>query len=65
MWSNDSISDILYETNTPILWLWISNVYVCGSANHLGPGVFMAPWRNVAQVIYADLGLDFRNLAIQ
>jgi phytoene dehydrogenase-like protein len=43
----------------------ISNVYVCGSANHPGPGVSMAPGRNAAQVIYADLGLDFKNLAIQ
>ena len=38
----------------------ISNVYVCGSANHPGPGVSMAPGRNAAQVIYADLGLDFK-----
>jgi phytoene dehydrogenase-like protein len=43
----------------------ISNVYVCGSANHPGPGVSMAPGRNAAQVIYADLGLDFKKLAIQ
>ena len=38
----------------------ISNVYVCGSATHPGPGVSMAPGRNAAQVIYADLGLDFK-----
>ncbi len=37
----------------------ISNVYLCGSANHPGPGVSMAPGRNAAQVIYSDLGLDF------
>lgn len=39
----------------------IPNVYLCGSANHPGPGVSMAPGRNAAQVIFADLGLDFFN----
>jgi hypothetical protein len=29
------------------------------SANHPGPGVSMAPGRNAAQIILADLGLDF------
>lgn len=37
----------------------IPNVYLCGSANHPGPGVSMAPGRNAAQVILADLGLSF------
>lgn len=37
----------------------ISNVYLCGSANHPGPGVSMAPGRNAARIIYSDLGLDF------
>jgi phytoene dehydrogenase-like protein len=35
----------------------IPNVYLCGSANHPGPGVSMAPGRNAAQIISADLGL--------
>ena len=42
----------------------IPNVYFCGSANHPGPGVSMAPGRNAAQIIYADLGLDFNNLVV-
>ena len=37
----------------------ISNVYLCGSGSHPGPGVTMAPGRNAAQVIYRDLGLNF------
>jgi beta-carotene ketolase (CrtO type) len=37
----------------------ISNVYMCGSGSHPGPGVTMAPGRNAAQVIYRDLGLEF------
>ena len=37
----------------------ISNVYLCGSGSHPGPGVAMAPGRNAAQVIYEDLGIDF------
>jgi phytoene dehydrogenase-like protein len=32
---------------------------LCGSANHPGPGVSMAPGRNAAKVILADLGLSF------
>jgi phytoene dehydrogenase-like protein len=39
----------------------IPNVYLCGSSNHPGPGVSMAPGRNAAQVIYTDLGIDFNN----
>jgi len=37
---------------------------VISSANHPGPGVSMTPGRNAAQVIYADLGLDFNNLVV-
>jgi phytoene dehydrogenase-like protein len=37
----------------------VSNVYLCGSGSHPGAGVSMAPGRNAAQVICADLGLDF------
>ncbi|HEY6405723.1 MAG TPA: NAD(P)/FAD-dependent oxidoreductase [Nitrososphaeraceae archaeon] len=37
----------------------IPNVYLCGSGNHPGPGVSMAPGRNAAQVILADLEIDF------
>jgi phytoene dehydrogenase-like protein len=40
----------------------VSNVYLCGSGSHPGPGVSMAPGRNAAQVIFADLGLDFRRV---
>jgi len=29
------------------------------SGSHPGPGVSFMPWRNAAQVIHADLGLDF------
>ena len=41
----------------------VSNVYLCGSGNHPGAGVSMGPGRNAAQVIYADLSLDFRATA--
>jgi len=37
----------------------VENVYLCGSGSHPGPGVSMAPGRNAAEVICADLGLDF------
>jgi beta-carotene ketolase (CrtO type) len=40
----------------------LQNVYLCGSGNHPGPGVSMAPGRNAAQVILSDLGIDFKNL---
>ncbi|MGB9167715.1 MAG: NAD(P)/FAD-dependent oxidoreductase [Nitrososphaeraceae archaeon] len=33
----------------------IHNVYLCGSGNHPGPGVSMAPGRNAGQVILSDL----------
>lgn len=42
----------LGEYKTPV-----SNVYLCGSGNHPGPGVSMAPGRNAAQVIGRDLNL--------
>jgi len=34
----------------------VPNVYLCGSGSHPGAGVSMAPGRNAAQVILADLG---------
>ncbi|PYL51434.1 MAG: hypothetical protein DMF33_10680, partial [Verrucomicrobia bacterium] len=37
----------------------VSNVYLCSSGSHPGPGVSMAPGRNAAQMILRDLGLDF------
>ncbi len=37
----------------------VPNVYLCGSGTHPGAGVSMASGRNAAQVIYADLGLNF------
>jgi beta-carotene ketolase (CrtO type) len=37
----------------------VSNVYLCSSGSHPGPGVSMAPGRNAAQIIFRDLGLDF------
>ena len=40
----------------------VPNVYLCSSGNHPGPGVSMAPGRNAAQVIFADLGLDFKSV---
>jgi beta-carotene ketolase (CrtO type) len=40
----------------------IPNVYLCGSGNHPGPGVSMAPGRNAAQVILRDLGIDLRKI---
>jgi phytoene dehydrogenase-like protein len=40
----------------------IPNIYMCGAGSHPGPGVSMAPGRNAAQVIFADLNLDFRNM---
>lgn len=36
----------------------LSNVYLCGSGSHPGPGVSMAPGRNASQVILHDLGID-------
>jgi beta-carotene ketolase (CrtO type) len=42
----------------------ISNVYLCGSGSHPGPGVSMAPGRNAAQVILRDLGFDFRKIVV-
>src|SRR5215831_6701515 len=41
----------------------VPNMYLCSSGSHPGPGVSMAPGRNAAQVIFADLGLDFKSLA--
>ena len=40
----------------------LSNVYLCGSGNHPGAGVSMAPGRNASQVILGDLGIDFNQL---
>jgi phytoene dehydrogenase-like protein len=37
----------------------IGNVYLCGAGSHPGPGVSMAPGRNAAQIILADVGIDF------
>jgi len=41
----------------------VANVYLCSSGSHPGPGVSMAPGRNAARVILADLGLDFNSAA--
>jgi phytoene dehydrogenase-like protein len=41
----------------------VENVYLCGSGSYPGAGVSMAPGRNAAQVICADLGVDFDALA--
>jgi beta-carotene ketolase (CrtO type) len=38
----------------------VTNVYLCGSGSHPGGGVSMAPGRNAAQVICADLGIAFQ-----
>ena len=38
----------------------VANVYLCSSGSHPGPGVSMAPGRNAAETICADLGLDFQ-----
>jgi phytoene dehydrogenase-like protein len=38
----------------------VANVYLCGSGSHPGPGVSMAPGRNAAETICADLDLDFQ-----
>jgi phytoene dehydrogenase-like protein len=40
----------------------LPNIYLCGSGNHPGAGVSMAPGRNASQVILADLGLDFNQI---
>lgn len=37
----------------------VPNVYLCCSGSHPGPGVSFMPGRNAAQVIHADLDLDF------
>src|SRR5437899_9016378 len=39
----------------------VPNVYLCGSGSHPGPGVSMAPGRNAARVILADLALSDSN----
>lgn len=41
----------------------VPNIYLCSSGSHPGPGVSMAPGRNAAQVILADIGLDFKGAA--
>ncbi|HEY6154896.1 MAG TPA: NAD(P)/FAD-dependent oxidoreductase [Candidatus Udaeobacter sp.] len=41
----------------------VPNVYLCSSGSHPGPGVSMAPGRNAARVIFADLGLDFGSVS--
>ena len=43
----------------------VPNVYLCGSGGHPGPGVSMAPGRNAAQAIFADLNLDFKSIVDQ
>jgi phytoene dehydrogenase-like protein len=55
-YQNGSLRPIpeLGEYKTPV-----PNVYLCCSGSHPGPGVSMAPGRNAAQIIFADLGLDF------
>ncbi|HMK37508.1 MAG TPA: NAD(P)/FAD-dependent oxidoreductase [Desulfomonilaceae bacterium] len=40
----------------------VPNVYLCGSGSHPGAGVSMAPGRNAAQVILADLKVDRKTL---
>lgn len=45
----------LGEYRTPI-----SNVYLCGSGSHPGPGVSMAPGRNAAHVICQDLNISLK-----
>jgi phytoene dehydrogenase-like protein len=59
-YQNGSLRPIpeLGEYKTPV-----SNVYLCSSGSYPGPGVSMAPGRNAAQVIFGDLGLDFRSVA--
>jgi phytoene dehydrogenase-like protein len=37
----------------------IQDAYLCSSGSHPGPGVSMAPGRNAAEVILADLGVPF------
>jgi beta-carotene ketolase (CrtO type) len=41
----------------------VTNVYLCGSGSHPGPGVSMGPGRNAAEAICLDLDLDFRATA--
>jgi len=43
----------------------IPNIYLCGSGSHPGPGVSMAPGRNAAQVIFANLNLDFSKIVAE
>jgi beta-carotene ketolase (CrtO type) len=40
----------------------IGNVYLCGAGSHPGPGVSLAPGRNAAQIILADVGIDFKKI---
>ena len=39
---------------------WLFGTVLQDAGSHPGPGVSMAPWRNVAETIFSDLGLDFR-----
>lgn len=59
LYQNGSLRPIpeLGEYRTPV-----PNVYLCSSGSHPGPGVSMAPGRNAAQVIFGDLGLDFKRI---
>jgi phytoene dehydrogenase-like protein len=54
-YQNGSLRPIpeLGEYKTPV-----SNVYLCGSGSHPGPGVSMAPGRNAAKVILKELGIN-------
>ena len=40
----------------------VPNVYLCGAGSHPGPGVSMASGRNAAQIIFADMKLDFKKI---
>ena len=40
----------------------IGNVYLCGTGSHPGPGVSKGSERNAAQIILANVGLDFKKI---
>jgi phytoene dehydrogenase-like protein len=42
----------------------IPNVYICSAGSHPGPGVSFMLGRNAAQVIFRDLGLNFKSVVL-
>jgi phytoene dehydrogenase-like protein len=55
----DAVVGVGHNGLTCACYLAKAGLKVLGSGSHPGPGVSMAPGRNAAETICADLGLDF------